>query len=93
MGVDLGFTTEGRLIWAVFAPTAGYHQGSLSGLYQGLSAQASVWFGGGVNVLTGGTAGSIHLQTVSVEGLKGLNLTAAGTSMTLTPAAEPAVAG
>lgn len=92
MGVDLGFTTEGRIIWAVFAPTAGYHHGSLSGLYQGLSAQATVGLGVGVNVLTGGTAGSIQLQTVSVEGLKGLNVAATGTSMTLTPAtpADPA---
>lgn len=23
MGVDLGFTTQGRIVWAVFAPTAG----------------------------------------------------------------------
>lgn len=35
MGVDVGFTTQSRLIWAVFAPTAGYHRGSLGGLYQG----------------------------------------------------------
>ncbi|MFN4206867.1 MAG: DUF992 domain-containing protein, partial [Agrobacterium albertimagni] len=31
-GVDLGFTTQSRVIWAVFAPTAGYHKGSLGGL-------------------------------------------------------------
>ncbi|WP_420962488.1 DUF992 domain-containing protein [Brucella sp. IR073] len=90
MGVDLGFTTEGRIIWAVFAPTAGYHHGSLAGLYQGLSVQATVGLGVGVNVLTGGTAGSIQLQTVSVEGLKGLNAAATGTSVTLTPAVAPA---
>jgi hypothetical protein len=39
MGVDLGFTTQGRIVWAVFAPTAGYHQGSLGGLYQGATAE------------------------------------------------------
>lgn len=85
LGVDLGFTTQGRMVWAVFAPTAGYHQGSLGGLYEGLTAQATVGAGVGANVLVGGTAGSVHLQTVSVTGQLGLNVAAAGTSMTLNP--------
>ncbi|KKX27627.1 DUF992 domain-containing protein [Rhizobium sp. LC145] len=84
MGIDLGFTTRTRLIWAVFAPTAGYHHGSLSGLYQGATAEATVGAGIGANVLVGGTSGSIHLQTVSVTGQLGLNVAATGTSMTLT---------
>ncbi|MGG6895513.1 MULTISPECIES: DUF992 domain-containing protein [Rhizobium] len=86
MGVDLGFTTRSRLLWAVFAPTAGYHHGSLSGLYQGATVEATVGAGIGTNILVGGTAGSIHLQTVSVTGQLGLNLAATGTSVTLTPA-------
>lgn len=85
MGVDLGFTTQGRLAWAVFAPTAGYHRGSLSGLYQGATAEATVFAGIGTNILVGGTSGSIQLQTVSVTGQLGLNLAATGTSITLTP--------
>lgn len=85
MGVDLGFTTQGRIVWAVFAPTAGYHQGSLGGLYQGATAEATVGVGIGTNVLIGGTSGSIHLQTISVSGQIGLNLAATGTSVTLTP--------
>ena len=42
MGVDLGFTTRSRLIWAVFAPTAGYHHGSLPDVIQhsGLPCQS-----------------------------------------------------
>lgn len=84
MGVDLGFTTQSRLIWAVFAPTAGYHRGSLGGLYQGATAEATVGAGIGANILVGGTSGSIHLQTISVTGQIGLNLAATGTSMTLT---------
>jgi hypothetical protein len=84
MGVDLGFTTKSKLVWAVLAPTAGYHQGSLSGLYQGASAEATVGAGIGANVLVGGTSGSIHLQTVSVTGQIGLNVAAGGASMTLT---------
>jgi hypothetical protein len=84
MGVDLGFTTRSKLVWAVLAPTAGYHQGSLSGLYQGASAEATVGAGIGANILVGGTSGSIHLQTISVTGQLGLNLAAGGTSVTLT---------
>jgi hypothetical protein len=87
MGVDLGFTTKSRVVWAVFAPTAGYHRGSLAGLYQGASVEATVGAGIGANILIGGTAGSIHLQTVSVTGQLGLNLSATGTSVTLTPVA------
>ena len=85
MGVDLGFTTQGRLAWAVFAPTAGYHRGSLGGLYQGATAEATIFAGIGTNVLVGGTSGSIQLQTISVTGQLGLNLAATGTSITLTP--------
>lgn len=86
VGVDLGFTTQSRLVWAVFAPTAGYHQGSLGGLYQGATAEATIGAGVGANILVGGTSGSIHLQMVSVTGQLGLNVAATGTSMTLTPA-------
>ena len=85
MGVDLGFTPQGKLVWAVFAPTAGYHRGSLGGLYQGATAEATLGLGVGANVLVGGTAGSIQLQTISVTGQVGLNLAATGTSVTLTP--------
>lgn len=87
MGVDLGFTTRSKLVWAVFAPTAGYHHGSLGGLYQGATVEATVGAGVGANILVGGTSGSIHLQTVSVTGQLGLNLAATGTSVTLTPEA------
>lgn len=83
VGVDLGFTTKSRLVWAVFAPTAGYHHGSLGGLYQGLTAEATVGVGVGTNIMYGGTKGSIQLQPVSLQGQVGLNVAATGTSMTL----------
>jgi hypothetical protein len=84
-GVDLGFTTRGRLVWAVFAPTAGYHRGSLGGLYQGATAEATLAGGIGTNILFGGTSGSVHLQVISLTGQLGLNVAATGTSVTLTP--------
>ncbi len=86
LGVDLGFTTRSRLLWAVFAPTAGYHHGSLAGVYSGATAEATIGAGVGTNVLFGGTAGSVHLQAISVTGQIGLNVAASGTSMTLASA-------
>lgn len=83
VGVDLGFTTRSRMVWAVFAPTAGYHHGSLGGLYQGASAEATAGIGVGANIMYGGTKGSIQLQPVSLTGQIGLNVAATGTSMTL----------
>ncbi|AYG61615.1 DUF992 domain-containing protein [Rhizobium jaguaris] len=84
LGVDLGFTTRSRLVWLVFAPTAGYHHGALSGLYTGITAEATVGAGVGANILLGGSSGSVHLQLVSVTGQLGLNVAATGTSVTLT---------
>ncbi len=83
LGVDIGFTTRSRIIWAVFAPTAGYHHGSLSGIYSGATAEATLGAGIGTNVLFGGTSGSVHLQAISVTGQIGLNIAATGTSLTL----------
>jgi len=85
LGVDVGFTTRGGLVWAVFAPTAGYHHGSLAGVYRGVTAEATAGVGVGANVMVGGTEGSVHLQPVSVQGQIGLNVAATGTSMTLHP--------
>lgn len=82
-GVDLGYTSKGRIVWAVFAPTAGYHHGSLGGVYAGASAEATVGLGLGANVLLGGTKGSIQLQPISVSGQIGLNVAAASTTVTL----------
>lgn len=83
LGIDLGYTTRGKIVWAVIAPTAGYHTGSLSGSYLGAAAEATVGAGIGANVLLGGTGGSIQLQPLSVSGQIGLNIAAAGTTLTL----------
>lgn len=86
LGVDLGYTRQSRLVWAVFAPTAGVHEGSLAGRYRGATAEATLVFGAGANVLVGGTTGSVHLQLLSLTGQRGINVAATGTSMTLRPA-------
>jgi hypothetical protein len=83
LGIDLGYTAGGKLVWAVFAPTAGYHKGSLRGTYLGAAAEATLGAGVVANVLLGGTGGSIQLQPVSIGGQVGLNVAAAGTTVTL----------
>lgn len=85
LGVDLGWTRQGRIYWAVFAPVAGYHRGALSGLYLGATAEATIVGGVGANVLVGGTGGSIALQMMSVSGQVGLNAAAGGAALTLVP--------
>ena len=75
------------LIWTVFAPTANVALGSLAGRYGGATGSATVGVGLGANVLLGGSANSIALQPVSIQGttgLNGLNVAAGIAAMTLT---------
>ena len=73
-GVDVGYTTGGVLVWAVFAPTEGPPPGSLDGSYGGVTASATAGVGVGANLLVGGSDRSISLQPLSVEGNTGLNI-------------------
>jgi hypothetical protein len=79
VGLDIGFKSGGRMIWAVFAPTSGYIRGALAGNYAGASADVSLGIGLGANALIGGSRRSIALQPLSVEANTGVNL-AAGVS-------------
>ena len=56
-GVDIGFTRESRIVWAVFAP-GNIAAGSLAGEYAGPTAQGTVGVGVGANVLLGAAATS-----------------------------------
>ncbi len=75
-GLDIGYTAGGRIIWDVFAPTAGFRRGALDGSYAGATAGATVGVGAGANVLVGGSDRSFTLQPVSIEGNTGLNIAA-----------------
>jgi hypothetical protein len=86
IGLDIGITAGGALVWGVFAPTAGPHRGALAGTYVGASGAIGVGVGVGANVLFGGTGRSIALQPLSVQGSVGLNLSLGVSSLTLTPA-------
>ena len=73
IGVDIGFTTGGVIVWAVFAGTNRY-AGMLTGTYAGATAEVSVAAGLGANVLVGGSNRSVALQPLSVQGQIGLDI-------------------
>jgi hypothetical protein len=75
IGLDIGATTRGIMIWLVYSPTT-RPVGALSGSYVGASAEATVIAGVGANALVGGSERSVALQPISVQGQAGLNLAA-----------------
>ena len=83
-GVDIGYVQSAVIIWAVLAPTTNPEPGSLAGTYAGATASATVGVGVGANVLVGGSANSISLQPVSIEGNTGLNVAGGVAALTLT---------
>ena len=85
VGLDLGITQETALAWGVYAPVARLGPGDLAGDYVGAQGSASVGVGLGGNVLVGGSANSIALQPLSVQGQVGLNVAAGLESLELRP--------
>lgn len=86
VGLDLGVTRETGLAWVVFAPTSRVGEGDLSGNYAGVSGSASIGVGLGANVLVGGSANSVALQPLSLQGQTGLNVQAGFEGLELRPA-------
>ena len=85
VGLDLGITQETALAWGVYAPVARLGPGDLSGNYAGAQGSASVGVGVGGNALFGGSANSIALQPLSVQGQVGLNLALGVEALELRP--------
>ncbi len=83
LGVDLGQTHQGQLVWAVMAVTRGHDQGDLAGHYYGVNAEASVVTGGGANLLVGGLDGAFVLEPLSVQAQTGVNVAVAVTQLEL----------
>jgi Protein of unknown function (DUF992) len=75
LGVDLGGTRGGVMIWAVYAPTT-RAAGFLAGTYLGASAEVTVGAGIGANVLVGGSSRTVELQPISVQQQTGINVAA-----------------
>jgi hypothetical protein len=84
-GLDIGATSAGQMVWAVFAPTTRVF-GALAGVYSGATAEATIAVGLGANVLVGGSDRTVALQPLSVTGQTGLNLAAGVASLELRPA-------
>jgi hypothetical protein len=76
VGVDIGYTKGGVIIWNVIAPATDVKPGALEGGYGGVTAGATVGVGLGANALLGGSNKSIALQPLSIEGNTGLNVAA-----------------
>jgi hypothetical protein len=83
-GLDVGATSGGRMVWGVYAATAG-GPAALAGTYAGASADASVGAGLGANVLVGGSNRTVALQPLSVQAQAGLNLAVGVAALTLNP--------
>lgn len=82
VGLDVGFTTGGRIGWAVYAPSQRV-RGALAGVYGGASAEATISGGVGANVLVGGFKHSISLQPLSVGSQTGFDLAVAVSGLKL----------
>jgi hypothetical protein len=86
IGLDLGFTQQTGLAWAVYAPTNRIGRGDLAGHFGGVGANASVGIGLGGNLLVGGSNNAFSLQPLSLQGQTGLNVTAGIADVDLRPA-------
>ena len=85
VGLDIGITQESVLAWGVFAPVNRLGPGDLAGTYVGAQGSATLGVGVGGNVLVGGSANSIALQPLSVQGQVGLAVAAGLESLELRP--------
>ena len=85
VGLDIGFTTGGVIVWTVFADSNRY-AGMLAGKYGGATAEASVAAGLGANVLVGGSHHTVALQPLSFQGQIGLDVAAGIGELDLHPA-------
>jgi hypothetical protein len=68
VGLDVGSTTDGVLVWDVFASTGIPPAGGLAGVYVGANGGISVGVGVGAKVLFGTSNRTIALQPLALEG-------------------------
>jgi hypothetical protein len=85
VGLDIGITTGGVIVWTVFADTNRY-AGMLAGKYAGATAEVSIAAGLGANVLVGGSNRTVALQPLSLQGQIGLDVAAGIGELDLHPA-------
>ncbi|WP_158965506.1 DUF992 domain-containing protein [Chachezhania sediminis] len=83
VGIDIGKTTEGHIIWEVFATKGKHDAGELAGTYAGVGGEVTIAGGIGANVLVGGFKNSFALQPFSVSTQAGANIALAVETVTL----------
>jgi len=83
LGIDIGYTNAGVMVWAVIAPSTDMQPDALEGNYAGASVGATAVVGGNLNAMIGGLDKSFTLQPLSVEGNTGVSVTAAIGAMEL----------
>ena len=86
VGINIGISAGGVLGWAVLAPTKGIPAGALAGEYVGASGDLGIGLGAGANVLIGGSARTLALQPVSLEGSIAVDVALGVSSLKLQPA-------
>jgi hypothetical protein len=74
LGLDIGVSAGGRMVWAVNARGDRLPPRALTGLYVGASGDIALGVGVGANALIGGSGKSVVLQPLSLEGSVGVNL-------------------
>jgi hypothetical protein len=75
LGLDIGFSAGGRMLWAVNARSGTpVPPRALTGTFVGASGDIALGIGVGANALVGGSNRSIVLQPLSVEVQAGVNL-------------------
>ena len=82
LGIDVGYTGNKTLTWAVFGVDGKSNKG-LKGTYTGVNAEATALVGVGANALIGGFNSGIVLNPVSVSTQTGINVAAGVASFTL----------
>ncbi len=82
-GLDIGVTGGTVITWVVFAEQDNFDPGALAGDYVGVSADASLGIGVGVDVLLGGSDRSFVLQPISVQGEVGVDIAVGITDLEL----------
>jgi len=86
VGIDIGVSAGSILGWGVFSPTTGIPAGALAGEYVGASGDLGFGVGAGANVLVGGSARTVALQPLSLQGSIALNVVLGVSSLKLRPA-------
>ncbi len=76
VGVNIGISGPGQMVWGVLAATNNVGPGALAGDYAGAQGSVAVGAGVGGAVLVGGSGKTISLQPISVSAGTGLNLSA-----------------